>query len=213
MLSSLKCRLSLWRHTALVCVLPCCICMAHSRQLGPAGESRRQTVQSDYSFSVRSAGRCVEPVHTYIPPLAPTRMHFRSRCVLALSLVVHCRQPFLTDVGSGEASVTPKYLEIRFNFLISNYGAGFGVDNDDTSSYYKIHHNFFYLGGGVKCDYDGHEKHFYNNVMLGTSAGCWHTCAYKKGFPDYCHDNKLVQVRHADSLSLSLPNHFAIPTY
>ena len=29
--------------------------------------------------------------------------------------------------------------------------------------------------------------------MLGTSAGCWHTCAYKKGFPDYCHDNKFVQ--------------------
>ena len=52
------------------------------------------------------------------------------------------------------------------------------MDNDDTSSYYKIHHNFFYLGGGVKCDYDGHEKRFYNNVMLGTTAGCWHTCAY-----------------------------------
>ena len=101
--------------------------------------------------------------------------------------------------------MTPKYLEIRYNFLISNYGSGFGVDNDDTSSYYKIHHNFFYLGGGVKCDYDGHEKHFYNNVMLGTSAGCWHTCAYKKGFPDYCHDNRLVQVRH----TYSLPSHFA----
>lgn len=52
------------------------------------------------------------------------------------------RQPFLTDVGSG---VTPEYLEIRYNFLISNYGAGFGVDNDDTSSYYKIHHNFMYV--------------------------------------------------------------------
>ena len=72
-------------------------------------------------------------------------------------------------------------------------GAGFGVDNDDTSSWYKIHHNFMYLGGGVKCDYDGHEKRFYNNVMLGTTAGCWHTCAYEAGFPDYCHDNKLVQ--------------------
>ena len=46
---------------------------------------------------------------------------------------------------------------------------------------------------GVKCDYDGHEKRFYNNLMLGTSAGCWHTCAYKKGFPDYCHDNTLIQ--------------------
>ena len=33
--------------------------------------------------------------------------------------------------------------------------------------------------GGVKCDYGGHEKRFYNNVMLGTTAGCWHTCAYR----------------------------------
>ena len=47
----------------------------------------------------------------------------------------------------------------------------------------------------MKCDYDGHEKRFYNNVMLGTTAGCWHTCAYRKGFPDYCHDNKLVQAK------------------
>ena len=29
--------------------------------------------------------------------------------------------------------------------------------------------------------------------MLGTSAGCWHTCAYKKGFPDYCHNNTIIQ--------------------
>ena len=86
------------------------------------------------------------------------------------------------------------------------------MDNDDTSSYYKIHHNFFYLGGGVKCDYDGHEKRFYNNVMLGTTAGCWHTCAYKKGFPDYCHDNKLVQAkpRFNPSMNKTVVSPFAI---
>ena len=91
-------------------------------------------------------------------------------------------------------------------------GAGFGVDNDDTSSYYKIHHNFMYLGGGVKCDYDGHEKRFYENVMLGTTAGCWHTCAYKKGFPDYCHDNKLVQAapRFNPSMNKTVVPPFAI---
>ena len=103
------------------------------------------------------------------------------------------RQPFLTKVRNGSASLVPAFNHIRKNFLWSNYGAGFGVDNDDTSSYYRIYENFFYLGGGVKCDYDGHEKHFYDNVMLGTSAGCWHTCAYKKGFPDYCYNNTLVQ--------------------
>lgn len=29
--------------------------------------------------------------------------------------------------------------------------------------------------------------------MLGTTAGCWHTCAYKKNYPDYCYNNTLVQ--------------------
>ena len=94
------------------------------------------------------------------------------------------RQPFLTEVAAlpdHVPSLIPAYNVIANNFFTANYGAGFGVDNDDTSSYYKIHDNFFFLGGGVKCDYDGHEKRFYNNLMLGTSAGCWHTCAYKKG--------------------------------
>ena len=59
-----------------------------------------------------------------------------------------------------------------------------------------INSNFFYLGGGVKCDYDGHEKYFYNNLLLGTTAGCWHTCAYKKGFPDHCFDNTFVQAEN-----------------
>ena len=45
------------------------------------------------------------------------------------------------------------YNNITSNFIVSNYGAGFGVDNDDTSSYYNINNNVFYLGGGVKCDY------------------------------------------------------------
>jgi len=68
------------------------------------------------------------------------------------------RQPFLTEVRNGTPSIKPANNTIRSNFFVSNYGAGFGVDNDDTSSYYDINSNFFYLGGGVKCDYDGHEK-------------------------------------------------------
>ena len=66
-----------------------------------------------------------------------------------------------------------------------------------------------YLGGGVKCDYDGHGKHFFENVMLGTTAGCWHTCAYKKGFPDYCYNNTLVQAASSGASS-SAPPPFAI---
>ncbi|MDA9686899.1 hypothetical protein N9U05_00255 [bacterium] len=105
----------------------------------------------------------------------------------------------MTDVPEGSSvkkpSLLPAYTQISQNMIISNYGAGFGVDNDDTSSYYKIYSNFFYLGGGVKCDYDGHEKHFYENVMLGTTASCWHTCAYKKGYTDHCYNNTVIQTK------------------
>ena len=107
------------------------------------------------------------------------------------------RQPFLTEVGQpkGKASLIPDYTQIHGNYILSNYGAGFGVDNDDTSSYYKIYENFFYMGGGVKCDYDGHEKYFYGNVMMAQAGGaaCHHTCAYKKGHPDQCFNNSIVQ--------------------
>ena len=86
---------------------------------------------------------------------------------------------------------------ITKNMIVSNYGAGFGVDNDDSSSYYRIHSNLFYMGGGVKCDYDGHEKSFYNNVMVAQSGGaaCHHTCAYAAGHPDSCFNNTIVQAK------------------
>lgn len=108
------------------------------------------------------------------------------------------RQPFLTDVLNGaedRPSLIPAYNVISSNYIIANYGAGFGVDNDDSSSYYKIHGNVFYLGGGVKCDYDGHEKAFYNNIMVAQSGGaaCHHTCAYAEGHPDSCYNNTIVQ--------------------
>ena len=60
---------------------------------------------------------------------------------------------------------------VRRNVLVANYGAGFGVDNDDTSSYYTIKSNVFYGGGGVKCDYDGHDKYFLSNVMVAQAGG------------------------------------------
>jgi hypothetical protein len=138
-------------------------------------------------------------VHSDNMPLASCSPYF----VLIVTLFCCYRQPFLTDVATGKPSLIPAYNEIANNFLVANYGAGFGVDNDDTSSYYKIHGNFMYLGGGVKCDYDGHEKRFYNNLMLGTTAGCWHTCAYKKGYPDYCYNNTMVQAARPDTPCVS----------
>jgi len=110
------------------------------------------------------------------------------------------RQPYLTELRTGSPSLIPEYNVIASNFIISNYGAGFGVDNDDTSSYYKIHTNVMYMGGGIKCDYDGHEKRFYDNLMVGQAGGaaCHHTCAYKYGYTDYCYNNTIVQASPAD---------------
>eukprot|EP00041_Stephanoeca_diplocostata_P013202 m.230408 g.230408 ORF g.230408 m.230408 type:complete len:487 (+) comp19259_c0_seq4:384-1844(+) len=121
------------------------------------------------------------------------------------------RQPYLTDVAeptTEEAqphttsnvsprplSLVPAYNDISGNFIFSNYGAGFGVDNDDTSSYYKISGNLFIGGGGVKCDYAGHDKYFFDNVLIDQQGGaaCHHTCAYKKPYTDHCYNNTIVQ--------------------
>ena len=31
--------------------------------------------------------------------------------------------------------------------------------------------------------------------MLGTTASCWHTCAYRKGYTDHCYNNTVVQTK------------------
>jgi len=75
------------------------------------------------------------------------------------------RQPFLTDVATGTPSLVPSYNEIHHNFFVANYGANGGcVDNDDGSSWYNLHDNFF-VYGGHKSDFGGHSKHSWNNIM------------------------------------------------
>jgi hypothetical protein len=93
------------------------------------------------------------------------------------------RNPYLVN-----GSLTPRYNTIEHNLIFSNYGSGFGIDNDDTSSYYTIRSN-------VKCDYDGHDKYFYENVMVAQQGGaaCHHTCAYRKPYTDHCFNNTIVQ--------------------
>ena len=109
-------------------------------------------------------------------------------------------------------SLQPRYNLIRHNFIFSNYGAGFGVDNDDTSSYYNITSNVFVGGGGVKCDYDGHDKYFSENVMVGQRGGaaCHHTCAYRKPFTDHCFNNTIVQATVANAELGQLTDPFTI---
>ena len=64
------------------------------------------------------------------------------------------RQPFLTTLRDGQTkSFNPIPREIQHNFIIANYGASQGVDNDDGSSWHHIHHNLFYSAEGFKMDY------------------------------------------------------------
>jgi len=77
------------------------------------------------------------------------------------------RQPFLTNLRDGKTnSFDPLSRIIRHNFIIANYNAAQGVDNDDGSSWFHIHHNLFYMADGFKMDYGGHDSIFeYNMVM------------------------------------------------
>lgn len=64
------------------------------------------------------------------------------------------RQPFLTTLRDGKTpSFDPKPRQIDNNFIIANYGASQGVDNDDGSSWFHIRHNLFYQAEGFKMDY------------------------------------------------------------
>jgi hypothetical protein len=64
------------------------------------------------------------------------------------------RQPFLTTLRDGQTkSFDPVPREIDHNFIIANYGASQGVDNDDGSSWFHIHRNLFYSAEGFKMDY------------------------------------------------------------
>lgn len=61
------------------------------------------------------------------------------------------RQPYYHGANAdGTPNATPLSFVIRDNFLLSNYGSGYGVDNDDGSAYYEIYGNVFVGGSGLK---------------------------------------------------------------
>jgi hypothetical protein len=76
------------------------------------------------------------------------------------------RQPFLADLRDSTPSFVPLKRTIAFNFIIANYGASQGVDNDDGSSWYHIHNNVFYNADGFKQDYGGHDSTFEDNLVI-----------------------------------------------
>ena len=68
------------------------------------------------------------------------------------------RQPFLTEVAHGTPSYDAAMNSVDHNLIISNYGSSQGFDTDDGSSWYDIHHNFFFDADGWKMDYGGHDS-------------------------------------------------------
>jgi hypothetical protein len=58
------------------------------------------------------------------------------------------RMPFLTDIATGQPTYTAALTETSHSMIIANYGASQSFDNDDGSSYYDTHDNFFYDASG-----------------------------------------------------------------
>ena len=94
------------------------------------------------------------------------------------------RLPYITDIGmhrvftkdnvtgdlpghelANGPSVIPRFREIRHNFVFDVYSSQEAIDNDDGSSYYLTHNNYFvYAGTGLKSDFGGQWNHHFNNV-------------------------------------------------
>ena len=103
------------------------------------------------------------------------------------------RLPFITDVGllldpkvpptggstpghisaNGKPTVLPHFRTISHNFLYGTYSTQGNVDNDDGSTRYLTHNNYFVYGTrGMKSDFNGAWNHHYNNVY-GYTQNCF----------------------------------------
>jgi len=106
------------------------------------------------------------------------------------------RQAFLTKLKDGKtASFDPLPRIIRSNFIIANYGGSQGIDNDDGSSWFHIHHNLFYHAHGFKMDYGGHDSIYeYNMAMSPRDDGgpCFGMGSFKEGHGDILRGNKCL---------------------
>ena len=66
------------------------------------------------------------------------------------------RQPYLTTVRDGSASLTPAQSNLTRNFFIGNYHSTWPIDHDDGSCYYYDTYNYLVYGGYK--NYLGHSK-------------------------------------------------------
>jgi len=72
----------------------------------------------------------------------------------------------IRNAGVGEASFSAAYTVTSHNLIIANYGGSQAFDNDDGSSWYHTHDNFFLSADGFKMDYGGHDSESHDNVVV-----------------------------------------------
>lgn len=105
------------------------------------------------------------------------------------------RQPYITTVAHGTASLDMAWRNIHHNFLIDNYSPQEDVDNDDGSQFYATHDNFLVYGGrGMKNDFGGHDNHHYRNIYAYVGSGLSVTDTLV-GHEDYFYENRVIVTR------------------
>ena len=90
--------------------------------------------------------------------------------------------------------MTMAWREIHHNFFIDNYSPQENVDNDDGSSYYNTHDNFFVYGGnGMKNDFGGHDNNHHDNIYgyVGQAIG-FYDAPMLDGHEDHFEHNTVV---------------------
>jgi len=106
------------------------------------------------------------------------------------------RQAYLTTIRDGKTpSFDARPRTIRGNFIIANYNAAEGVDNDDGSSWFHIHHNVFYQANGFKMDYGGHDSVYEYNMAISLSyhgGPCFGMGSFREGHGDVLRGNKCL---------------------
>jgi len=106
------------------------------------------------------------------------------------------RQAYLTTLKDGTtASFDPLPRTIHHNLIFANYGASQGVDNDDGSSWFHIHHNVFYQADGFKMDYGGHDSIYEYNMAMSLSyrgGPCFNMGSFKQGHGDILRGNRCL---------------------
>ena len=78
------------------------------------------------------------------------------------------RQPYLTKVRNGSASLIPAQSNVTQNLIIDNYHSLHPIDHDDGSCYYYDTFNFLVYGGFK--DYLGHTVTAQNNIYVYPEA-------------------------------------------